>query len=453
MSGIEMSRRNFFAGTLACAASAPLAAASPASAAGGFAEPSRVLPIADDSDLIVAGGGPAGIAAAITAARAGKRVRLFEAHGALGGIWTSGLLSCIIDFGRSAIAREIISRLDALGARHPRRARMLDENFIYDPECMKKVLEDMATSAGVKFTYHSPVVAAYRDASGRNVETVVTESKSGRRAWRASLFMDCTGDGDLAAQAGCGFDIGGVAPGQADQPASLIALVTVEDDTKVARFTVNHPTVFNAAGEAISNPKKELYNELTRVGLEPSYAAPTLFRIRRNLFALMANHEYGVRVDDADGVTVATVRARGEIFTLVDALAKKGGDAWRGLRIVATAEQLGHRAARRIHGRYTLTSADLTAGRQFKDAVADCLFGIDVHGVSRADNRKLPAGSPGGLVAQPYQIPLRACRAKEVDNLYMAGRCISGDFLAQASYRVTGPAVAMGEGVARAILR
>ena len=146
--------------------------------------------------------------------------------------------------------------------------------------------------------------------------------------------MDCTGDGDLAAQAGCGFDIGGVAPGQADQPASLIALVTVEDDTKVARFTVNHPTVFNAAGEAISNPKKELYNELTRVGLEPSYAAPTLFRIRRNLFALMANHEYGVRVDDADGVTVATVRARGEIFTLVDALAKKGGDVWRGLRIV-----------------------------------------------------------------------------------------------------------------------
>ncbi len=248
MSGIEMSRRNFFAGTLACAATTPLMGASPASAAGGFAEPSRVLPIADDSDLIVAGGGPAGIAAAITAARAGKRVRLFESHGALGGIWTSGLLSCIIDFGRSAIAREIISRLDALGARHPRRARMLDENFIYDPECMKKVLEDMVTSAGVKFTYHSPVVAAYRDASGRNVETVVTESKSGRRAWRAPLFMDCTGDGDLAAQAGCGFDVGGVAPGQADQPASLIALVTIEDDAKVARFTVNHPTVFNAAG-------------------------------------------------------------------------------------------------------------------------------------------------------------------------------------------------------------
>ena len=452
MSGIEMSRRSFFAGTLACAASAPLAGASSAPAAGGFAEPSRVLPVADDSDLIVAGGGPAGIAAAITAARAGKRVRLFASHGALGGIWTSGLLSCIIDFGRSAIAREIISRLDARSARHPRRAKMLDSNFIYDPESMKVVLEDMATAAGVKFTYHSPVVAAYRDASGRNVETVVTESKSGRRAWRAPLFMDCTGDGDLAAQAGCGFDVGGAKPGDAQQPASLIAMVALDDEAGIEKFAVNFPSVFDANGNAVVNAKKNLYEELVRLGVEPSYAAPTLFRIRRNFFALMANHEYGVKVDDADGITAATVNARREVFAIVDALARKGGEKWRGMRVVATAEQLGHRGSRRIHGRYTLTRDDILAGRQFKDAVADCLFGIDVHGVSRADNRKLPAGSPGGAVAQPYQIPLRACRAKEVDNLYMAGRCISGDFLAQASYRVTGPAVAMGEGVARAIL-
>ena len=417
-----------------------------------FLEKSRSVPFGGESDIIVAGGGPAGIAAAVTAARLGKSVRLFEAHGALGGIWTVGLLSCIIDFDHSDISREIISRLDALGARSPRRAKLLDRNFIYDPECMKVVLEDMATEAGVKFTYHSPVVAAYRNASGRGISAVVTESKSGRRAWRAPLFIDCTGDGDLAALAGCGFDTGGVRPGDPDQPASLMAIVTVDDDSRIGRFVVNDPSGFDAGGKATGNPKRALYGAFADVGVEPSYAAPTLFRIRRNLLALMANHEYAVKVDDADAITSATVRARREIFSLVRALASKGGPDWSGLRIVATAGQLGHRCARRIHGRYTLTGADVVGGSRFPDAVAECAFSMDVHAVTRAANRINAADAPAGMRhVRPYQIPLRACRAKDVDNLYMAGRCISGDFNAQASYRVTGTAVAMGEGVAKAV--
>ena len=449
-----LSRRNFFAGSFALAAAGASGTVRSVPPAGTFAEPPRSLKATDDSDVIVAGGGPAGIAAAITAARLGKRVRLFETHGSLGGIWTVGLLSCIIDFGRSMISREIIARLDALGARFPRRATMLDSNFIYDPESMKIVLEDMATEAGVRFTYHSPVVAAYRDASGRNISAVVTESKSGRRAWRAPVFLDCTGDGDLAALAGCGFDVGGVKAGDADQPASLVAIVTLDDDERIAGLSVNDSMAFRADGTPAGEPKKELYKAIADVGIEPSYAAPTLFKIRKNIYALMANHEYGVKLDDAEAITAATVRARREIFAIVRALARKGGNRWRGLRVVATAEQLAHRAARRIHGRYTLTADDLVAGRRFPDAVADCSFGIDVHGVSRAANKTLPAGNPSAMKeTQPYQIPLRACRSKDMDNLYMAGRCISGDFLAQASYRVTGPAVAMGEGVANALFK
>ena len=92
----------------------------------------------------------------------------------------------------------------------------------------------------MKFVYHTSVVAAYRDASGRRVETVVTESKAGRRAWRAPVFMDCTGDGDLAAFAGCGFDLGG-GNGNGDQPASLVGIVHAENDAAIAPFCVNHP--------------------------------------------------------------------------------------------------------------------------------------------------------------------------------------------------------------------
>ena len=454
---MNASRRQFIAGTFAAGAALPLASCAQAAAADTFAEPPKGLKVAGEYDLIVAGGGPAGFAAAVTAARMGRKVMLFEAHGALGGIWTTGLLGCIIDFGRADLSREIIRHLDRFGARQPRRKTMLDSNFTYEPEAMKVVLEGLATSSGVNFRYHSPVVAAYRDASGRNVETVVTESKSGRQAWRAKIFMDCTGDGDLAAFAGCGYDEGGLKPGSPAQPASLVAVVTVADDSRIRKFTINDPDGFDAEGVPLGEPKKLFYDELVAAGFEPSYARPTLFRIHKNLFALMANQEYDVKVDDCAGITAATVRARREIFEIVAALTKKDPKTWEGLRIVATAEQLGHRTARRIHGRYTMTGDDVHEGRRFPDAVASSSFGVDIHAVTRQENREKPTYSTFAAKEELdpyqemplYQIPLRACRAKDADNLYMAGRCISGEFAPQASYRVTGPAVEMAEGVVR----
>ena len=470
MTGI--SRKGFILGSFAAAGGVTRGTVAQG---GGFGEPARNLPLTEDADLIVAGGGPAGIAAAITAARMGKRVRLFEAHGALGGIWTTGLLGCIIDFGRADLSREIIRHLDRFGARQPRRKTMLDSNFTYEPEAMKVILEGIATSSGVNFRYHSPVVAAYRDASGRNIETVVTESKSGRQAilakrvvdctgdgdvsFQAGAVVDCTGDGDLSAFAGCGYDEGGLKPGSPAQPASLVAVVTVADDSRIRKFTINDPNGFDAEGVPLGEPKKLLYDELVAAGFEPSYARPTLFRIHKNLFALMANQEYDIKVDDCAGITAATVRARREIFEIVAALTKKDPKTWEGLRIVATAEQLGHRTARRIHGRYTMTGDDVREGRRFPDAVASSSFGVDIHAVTRQENREKPTYSTFAAKEDLdpyqemplYQIPLRACRAKDADNLYMAGRCISGDFVSQASYRVTGPAVQMGEGVVRKI--
>ena len=446
-----MTRREFFTGSVASAVATTLPGPLGAASDGRFREAPRDLPVAEDADLIVAGGGPAGIAAAVTAARLGRRVRLFELHGALGGIWTTGLLSCVIDFGRGDLTKEITARLDRLDARHRKRPQaMLDRNYLYEPEYMKIVLEDLCTEAGVKFTYHSPVVAAYRDASGRNLGTIVTESKSGRRAWRARTYLDCTGDGDLAALAGCGFDLGG-GNGDADQPASLMALVHLDNDAAVAPFSASHPGHYLPDGQLRfgKTGKAALYAELVAAGAEPSYADPTLFRLGEGLYALMANHEYGVKLDDAEAVTAATVRARKEIFGLTEALRRHHPDVWKGLRVIATAEQLGHRAARRIHGRYTLTLDDLRAGRSFPDAVSSCGFGVDIHAVSRADNRIRAAGFGNIRIKVPYQIPFGCCRAKDLDNLYMAGRCISGDFAPQASYRVTGPAVEMAEGVVR----
>ena len=446
-----INRRNFIA-TLS-AAGLPIGAAAsnaPTSPSGSIRENARDLPVAGEYDLVVAGGGPAGIATAVTAARGGLKTLLLECHGSLGGIWTSGLLSYLIGFNSTPFDREILARLDKYGARISQTANK-GGDWAYEPEYMKLVCEEMCAEAGVRVRLYTSVVAALRDPSGRNISAVVTESKSGREAWRARRFVDCTGDGDLGALAGCGFDVGGDAPGDPEQPASLVALVTIPDDSGILKCIANEPSNFTADGARVRDPKAVLRDELKRAGVAPSYGGPTLFRIHPHLYAFMANHEYDVPVDDADAITAATIRARREIFDLTDALARKGGAAWKGLRLVSTAEQLGHRRARRLHGRYTITLEDCLAGRSFPDGICTCSFGLDVHAVSKAMNAIRPAGSPLSQRVRPYQIPLRACRAKDVDNLYMAGRCISGAFLPQASYRITGTAVAMGVGVGRAV--
>ena len=448
--GVSFSRRAFLMSAAAAPALAMETGGQPAK--GFFREPSRDLPIGE-CDVIVAGGGPAGISAAVSAARAGAKVRLFEMHGALGGVWTSGFLGCLIDFDKSDTDREILRRLKDMGVlldRNPHRKNIRATSFVYDPECMKVVCEEMCTEAGVEFFLHTAVVAAHRDPSGRNIETVVTESKDGRRAWRAKMFIDCTGDGDLSAQSGCGFDVGGPG-GTNDQPASLCAMVASPHPDRIAPYVVNHPSNFDDKGRHTDSPKKKMREEMVRAGLVPSYSMPTLFMVREGIYVWMMNHVYGLKVDDAAGITRETVRVRREVLESARALAKLGG-VWDGFCVVATAEQLCHRAARRVHGRYTLNVADVQSGAVFPDAVTTSRFTVDVHATTAERNRKAAYGTMG-VKARPFQIPLRACMAKDVDNLYLAGRCISGDFISMASYRVTGSAVAMGEAVGRAAAR
>jgi hypothetical protein len=129
---------------------------------------------------------------------------------------------------------------------------------------------------------------------------------------------------------------------------------------------------------------------------------------------------------------------------IVNGLRKQGGP-WEGLQIAATAEQIGVRDGRRISGRYVVNKDDVIVGARHDDAVTRSTFSVDIHALS-AEHNKTSAYSSAGIKVKPYDIPLRAMIAKDVDGLMMAGRCISGDFIAHASYRVTGNAVGMGEG-------
>jgi hypothetical protein len=220
---------------------------------------------------------------------------------------------------------------------------------------------------------------------------------------------------------------------------SLNALLVCKDAAALDDY-IHHSDP--SARDGVS--KKNFLAAIKSAGHFPSYSAPTLWQVRDNLLLVMMNHEFGIKPFDAAQVTEATVRARGEMNKIVNSLRTLGGP-WEGLQIAATAEQIGVRDGRRIAGRYTVNKDDLIKGARFEDAVTRPTFGVDIHALT-ADHNKTAGYTNSGIKVTPYDIPLRAMIARDVDGLMMAGRCISGDFIAHASYRVTGNAVGMGEG-------
>jgi hypothetical protein len=336
---------------------------------------------------------------------------------------------CGMHESKGGILREIQAALKERGA-------LGASGLVFDIEPTKLLLEEMCIRAGVGVRLHTRVAAVCCDESNR-LTTVITESKSGREAWKARVFIDCSGDGDVGALAGCGFDVGRPGSG-ATQPMSLIAVVGGVHLDQIRPYT--HLRHLEPGEDAIVH-KRRLRQLLENSGVPPSYSRPTLFHVRDDLFLLMSNHQYGRSADSADDLTEATLRGRAEVHAQVRALRSLGG-AWKDMCIVATSAQIGVREGRRLHGRYTITAEDLAEGARHPDAVSRCRFGVDVHATNPDESRGL---GNEALPAKPYDIPLRALIARDVDGLMMAGRCISGDFPAHASYRVTAEAVPMGE--------
>jgi hypothetical protein len=319
--------------------------------------------------------------------------------------------------------KEIKEKLILRGATNPEFVN--SHQISFNAEYMKLLLEDLCVDANVDIILHTRVVASVVNKQKR-LTHVITESKTGREAWKGNIFIDSTGDGDLAAFSGCGFDLGNEKYG-ALQPFSLLALITGINIDEI--------------------PGRGLVAELKKVGFTPSYPRAGLFPIRKNLFKMMATHIYGYSPLNAIEVTKATLKARKEVTEIVEALRSIGGP-WTNIQLVATGQQIGIREGRRIHGLYTLNKTDLIQGARFEDAVCRVTFGVDVHSVSEKDSKASNDYSLG-VKSKEYDIPLRSLIAKDVSGLMMAGRCISGDFIAHSSYRVTGNAVVMGQAAGR----
>lgn len=377
-------------------------------------------------DVIVCGGGPAGVSAAIAAARGGAKTLLIESDGALGGFWVNGFMTWLIDTrNKPGLMQEYRERLmrDAGGADYPTGI------FSADTESAKVMFEELCREAGVTVRLYTRVTGVVKD--GRRVTHVLTESKSGAECFPARFIIDATGDGDVAAMAGCRYELGN---GEGlTQPMSLIG--------QIAGIPVDAMAPYDAR---FSNANQQtLCAEFESAGVSPSYRNTLLActSAEQALYALMINHEYEKSADSADDLTEATLDGRREIFDAVKKLRERGG-VFSSMALTATAPHIGIREGRRIRGLYTVTVNDVLTGQQHEDAVCDVTFGIDVHAL-----KKNPTGFDdlNNLTPKPYQIPLRALIAADVDGLLMGGRCLSGDFAAHSSYRVAGNAVRTGE--------
>jgi len=387
-------------------------------------ESPRRVPVRSDVDVLVCGGGPAGVTAALAAARQGARTLLVERYGMLGGVWTAGLMNPFFEcMDRGWIVQELVDRLRAAGA-----LRNWYYSHTFDTEVMKLLLEEMATAAGVTLLYHTLVVDAIVEDS--RLRGVVLESKAGREAVTAKVVVDATGDGDVAARAGCRYEFGRPSDGLL-QPMTLMFEIRGLGDWEMNDARV----LYDAMTEAMAREKIPYEMPFSR-----SKAVPWIISAPpRGTGDVQLTHVYRMNTLDPTDLTRGTIEARRQAHQAMAVLKRVPG--LEGIELVQTAPQIGVREGRRVRGRHWLTVADLKAGRRFDDAVTSCGFVVDIHDVEgRAEGAQKPL-----IRIQPYEIPYRCLVAEDVRGLLLAGRCISGSHEAHASYRVTGTCAAMGQ--------
>lgn len=395
-------------------------------------EPAREIPVVGDVDVLVAGGGPAGMIAAIAAARAGARTFLVEQNGFLGGNLTAGSVLNIRSFtdGQKqvigGIAAEFADRLRLMGgtAQTPAQCGLQGGYVRQDPEITKFVAQEMVLEAGVKLLLHTQVTAAL--VSDNLMQGVVIENKSGRSAIRARVTIDATGDGDVFARAGAAFN---KSEGEL-QPMTLVFMIAGAD-----RWP-------------------DGLDQETRLRVAQEVEAGT-FPVKKGvvLFALARKGEYYANTtriagdcSDAWDLTRGEVEGRRQVEAVVSWL-RKNAPGFENARLLSTAPSVGTRESRRLVGAYELSSEDVLSYRHFEDDILCCHYYIDIHNPGKGNSATYL--EPG----KNYGIPYRCLVPAKLDGLLVAGRCISATHEAIASARVMAICMGMGQaaGVAAAL--
>lgn len=397
-----------------------------------------------EADVLVAGGGPAGVCAAVSAARLGARVVLAERFGCLGGNLTVGHVSPILgSVAPGTMADELRALLEAGHEGAPQTVTRNGQERHLDHEEAKGVLARLCADAGVTVLLCAPVVDAVME--GSRVAGAVVDTPKGLRKIRARAVVDATGDGRVATAAGAGFRIGRDADG-ATQPMSLEFDVDGVDESRAIAAWGGSDPVKLPSGEEY----RELCKRMNAAGELPENV--TIVRLHRTLHpgerCVNATQLNGVDALDPAALGRADAELRAQIDRCVEFL-RRHVPGYERCRVKSGASAPGVRETRRIVCDAAVTDADVEEGRHYADAVVhDAWFLIDIHnptGGGQAEGHSQPA--------RPYDIRYGALLPTGVEGLLVAGRCIGGTHRAHASYRVMTPCMAMGEaaGVAAAL--
>ena len=383
--------------------------------------------IAGKYDVIVAGSGPSGFAAAVTAARNGAKTLIIEAQSSIGGISTSGLMSHFTGDVDSRLYREILERS------HRHDFFKCNDKIRIDPELLKNTYLEMLTEAGVDILLYTLVCDVIKD--GDRVCGVITENKSGRRAYLADALIDGTGDGDLAYRAGAEYFKGRESDGKM-QPATLMFKVGGVDMSRAVFPPSFETTVETEKGELQALAKKLLPYPAGHVLL---YASTIPGIVTCNM----------TNCTDTDGtsaedLTKAEIVCRSQMKPITDFL-REYVPGYENCYIISAASLMGIRETRHFVGLKQLTENDIIEARQFEDwVVRGAWFNFDVHNISGAGLDK--TGVQKHFNQQNgYTIPYGCMVPVKTDGLLLTGRNISGTHMAHSSFRAMPICVGIGE--------
>jgi glycine/D-amino acid oxidase-like deaminating enzyme len=417
--------------------------------------PARKAMVGGEADVLVVGGGPAGIGAALGAADAGARVILAERYGFLGGNATAALVMPLMSFhtqraaferpdgaklfptdhgpGEPVVAGVLARLLGRLIASGGALAPSLATGYVvpFDPELFKLEVLDLLDEAGVELLFHafaSGVVGAGR---GRGV---VFETKSGPVVLRAPVVVDCTGDGDVAARAGAPYEIGredGLV-----QPMTLMFRMVQFERAGFEAYVAEHPDQWRGV-----HGLWDLIREASEAG--------ELDLPREDLLFFGTPHEQEVSVNSTRVTRVlgtdvfdwshAEWQSRRQLRQIAEFLRRRV-PGFENAYIAQSGVHTCVRETRRITGDYQLTADDVLEARKFEDVIARGAYPVDIHNPKGSGTvlKRLPEG-------EAYDIPLRCLRPQGLDDLLVAGRCISGTHEAHSSYRVMPIAMVTGQ--------
>ena len=391
----------------------------------------RDIPVRHDVDVFVAGGGPAGVAAAAVAARQGRSVFLAEGHSCLGGMGTAGLVPAFMQFGDGAnflaagVGEELLDRLLAAGGVGPRYdpARRARGSICINAETLKRVYDEFVTEAGVNFALHTNLIAV--DAEAGHVRSAICAAKSGLFAVQARVYIDATGDGDLAAWAGAPFEKGD-AEGTM-MPGTLCSLWADVDWQAV-----------DAGGLGSGGSRLD---EAIADGLfsQEDHHLPGMWIVGERTGGGNIGHAFGVDGTDERSLTEALVDGR-KLVLEYERYFKEYLRGFEHMQLMATGSLMGLRETRRIMGDYVLCLDDFKTRAVFDDEIGRYSYPVDIHPTRPGQDEyarfmdewtNLRYGK-----GESYGVPYRVLLPQGLTNVLVAGRCISCDRAMQGSIRV-----------------